>query len=508
MAKRKTLPTADAAAEPAAPAIVIEHLGRVRLEDISDSPFNPRKRYDGEKLRELADAYRRCAAQMALLNELEVDVADVDDHTARMLQRAENALREDLHPLDEADWFAGWVKDATVESIAAEIGKSPAYVSGRIKLASLITVARAELDAGNIGIGVAQLIAGLSSPDDQRRALEYAKSEGWEGHPPATDVVAEWITRELTMDLARAPWPLESAALVPEAGACATCPKRTGATIDLFAGVITGDRCLAKRCWDEKLAAHLREAKRAGELLEVTSKRGDTVKKPGAPLPTDCYKPVKPTQSDLDELRDHARDALVKDGPDKGQVRRVCAEPTCPVHGKELEPGFGFVATLGALISSPSSVDWEKKRAAENAKRELEEKVRLRALKLAIAKVKLEDGNLPLAELVRVADGQVRGNEEGEKRLEEVLGVKLPKKGMAGLERAQLSRSLLFSLFEWDIDGWRPGTELLDFAKRYKVDVAKIRAEFKTEEKVAAAAKASAPAKPAKKARAKAGAGR
>lgn len=64
-------------------------------------------------------------------------------------------------------------------------------------------------------------------------------------------------THELTL----APWKLDDETLVPKAGACTACPKRTGINSDLF-GESDGkakpkDRCLDVACWNTKQDASL-----------------------------------------------------------------------------------------------------------------------------------------------------------------------------------------------------------------------------------------------------------
>ncbi len=62
------------------------------------------------------------------------------------LQVIENVQRVDVHPLDEAQGYAALIElqpDAyTVETIAARVGRSPAYVNGRLRLIQLIAEAK------------------------------------------------------------------------------------------------------------------------------------------------------------------------------------------------------------------------------------------------------------------------------------------------------------------------------------------------------------------------------
>ena len=61
----------------------------------------------------------------------------------------------------------------------------------------------------------------------------------------------QWIEHNILLELASAPFSKEDAALVPEAGACLDCPKRTGHNKLLFADMGTGqkDSCSDPKCY-------------------------------------------------------------------------------------------------------------------------------------------------------------------------------------------------------------------------------------------------------------------
>jgi ParB family chromosome partitioning protein len=542
----------------------VTHLGPVKLELLNDSPFNARRTYDDRKLEDLANVYRfapetvprplvrkrpvgfegpgyelihghrrKRAAARAGLVELDVDLVDVDDHVARMLQWAENGNREDLTPLEEADFFAGWLATTTQdvgglprkvspESIAAEIARPVAFVRSRLKLALLVADGRAALADGRLGVGQAQLIAGLPG-DQQTKALERALTEDWNGRMTVR-ALARWI-EEQSLDLKRAPWELDDSVLAPAAGACTACPKRTGASGELFVGAIDGDRCLDRTCWDEKLKAHVKQARKTGELLEITDAWGNTVKKDGAPLPRACYVSITPSDDDLQDLKhdvevglredlaladdaplpqdkleqrlaeerayrfkecEHARDALVKSGPDKGQTRRVCAEPKCPVHGEEIQAPKVAGDKPDASAAAAQRRDWQAEAEAAKEKRDFESKVRCRALRLAMDKVKLAPGGFPTRDiLAQLASREIN---LGDLRpfIEDLVDWKPPEGrdvDMSKLDPQVLTRTLIASLYAGDLDGYRDADELLAFVKSKGVDVKKVRADLKAEAK-------------------------
>jgi hypothetical protein len=64
------------------------------------------------------------------------------------------------------------------------------------------------------------------------------------------------ILHHYTLALERAPFPIKDANLVPKAGACSTCPKRSGNSPELFADVKSGDVCTDPACFSAKRTAH------------------------------------------------------------------------------------------------------------------------------------------------------------------------------------------------------------------------------------------------------------
>jgi ParB/RepB/Spo0J family partition protein len=78
-------------------------------------------------------------------------------------------------------------------------------------------------------------------------------------HKPVVPTLAElrsWLQRAHYRGLDRVPWDLTDAALVPTAGACSSCPKRSGAAPELFADLTAvKDACLDAPCYEAKHVA-------------------------------------------------------------------------------------------------------------------------------------------------------------------------------------------------------------------------------------------------------------
>jgi ParB family chromosome partitioning protein len=114
---------------------------------------------------------------------------DVDTETADALSLGENFGREAMHPLDEAEAFAGLAaadgKDA--KAILFEFGVTEHYVRQRMKLATLAEPVKSAYRENAIDTGTAEAFAAV--PED--RQLEIWKEVG--GHPRHADHVRNVI---------------------------------------------------------------------------------------------------------------------------------------------------------------------------------------------------------------------------------------------------------------------------------------------------------------------------
>ena len=91
----------------------------------------------------VAGARRFRAAKIAEVPTVPVRIVSLSDAEALEAQLIENLQRRDVHPLEEAHGFRALLNldepKYSVEQIAAKTGKSPAYVTTRIKLTELST---------------------------------------------------------------------------------------------------------------------------------------------------------------------------------------------------------------------------------------------------------------------------------------------------------------------------------------------------------------------------------
>jgi ParB family transcriptional regulator, chromosome partitioning protein len=194
----------------------------------------------------VAGTRRFRASKLAKRESIPATVRELTDAQALELQVIENVQRVDVHPLDEAHGYAALIQlqpnTYTVESIASRVGRSPGYVSGRLRLIQLIPEAKQAFYDDKLTVAHAFEIARLQ-PNDQRRALQECFPHHRNTGAIIKDKRAEavtvrelrgWIAREIHLDLTNAPFDPQDEKLLPAAGACSRCPKQTGSNPLLF----------------------------------------------------------------------------------------------------------------------------------------------------------------------------------------------------------------------------------------------------------------------------------
>ena len=149
-----------------------------------------------------------------------------------------------------------------------------------------------------------------------------------------------WIEQNVYLRLKSVPFSKEDETLLPEAGSCANCPKRTGFNTLLFSEV-REDSCTDAACFNRKLDAHI--ARRKDKMPELVLISNEFSAPDGAPILTRrnyvevvARKGTKRGDSNpWNRSCNNIKTAIHTDGIDKGRLARVCAEPSCKVHFAE-----------------------------------------------------------------------------------------------------------------------------------------------------------------------------
>jgi ParB family transcriptional regulator, chromosome partitioning protein len=347
------------------------------------SPTNPRKTFHEDAMQELAASIRENGvlqpllvrprtersfeivfgerryrgAAMAEKETVPVCIREMTDAQVLEAQLVENLQRQDVHPLHEAQGFAALLRleepKYSIELIAAKCGKSAGYVTSRLRLTELAPAAVEAFTKDEIGLGHALLLAKLQA-QQQEEALTACWQENYTGGSKPKRILLpvrhlrEWIEHNILLELATAPFSKEDAMLVPEAGSCVECPKRTGHNTLLFEGIAAQhDSCSDPACFAAKVDAHVKQTVAARpKLVQITTAYGKPAE--GSPVvPRNQYveirqeKPKNKYQQDAPEFKTckYTAEAIVADGADKGEIRKICANPDCPVHHPKKRQG-------------------------------------------------------------------------------------------------------------------------------------------------------------------------
>ncbi len=213
-----------------------------------------------QKFEIVAGERRYRAAIIAGLAQVPTIIRTLTDLQAREIQLLENLQREDPHPMEEAEGFQELMLNAgyTAERLIDKLKKSRSYIYGRLKLCALTTEVREKFLDDVIPASSALLIARVPVPALQIKALAEISAPTYQGtgDPMPYRAAVRHIQERYMVDLTRALFKLSDATLLPLAGACTKCPKKTGNQPDVFSDIKSADVCTDPACYAEKRLAH------------------------------------------------------------------------------------------------------------------------------------------------------------------------------------------------------------------------------------------------------------
>ena len=355
---------------------VVFSVREIPLDKICESKTNPRREFDETKLAELADSVRQHGVLQAVVvrprsgnsdgayelvagtrryrasrlvgrETIPANIRELTDTQCLELQLIENLQRSDIHELDEAQGYAALMQmqpdNYTIETIASTVGRSEKYVTGRLRLLQLTPDARQAFYGGKLTFIHAFEIARLQ-PNDQRRALQ----ECFPNHRSTATILKdkkveaatvrelrEWIEREIHLDLTNAPFDTQDETLLPSAGSCTRCPKRTGNNPLLFPEVRQKSTCTDRECFRAKAEAlvqiRVRPLEEKGEkplrVSEVPAWQNTRDK-------ADVLYEGQFHKAKGKEECPNAKSAVYVDGKRTGAIFYVCQNEKCPVHAQ------------------------------------------------------------------------------------------------------------------------------------------------------------------------------
>lgn len=211
--------------QPAGPAVdARDQVQRIAPDRLVPCPFQPRKDFGADSLRELAESIKEQgivqpliarernghleliagerrwrAAQLAGLSEVPVIVRQADDVSVLELALIENLQRENLNPIEEAQGYAQLIGQfqMTQEVVAAKVGKSRAVVANALRLLKLAAELQGFVRDGRLSVGHAKAILGLPTESQQRSLAARVLKDGLNVRQTET-LVAQLVARLAT----------------------------------------------------------------------------------------------------------------------------------------------------------------------------------------------------------------------------------------------------------------------------------------------------------------------
>lgn len=491
------------------------------LSDLHAAPWNARRSFDEASLAELkasieqhgilvplivrpdgnkagyeivAGHRRFMAAGLAKLAAVPADVRELSDEEAREIGMVDNLQREDLTALDEAEGYqqifalAGEAgRRLTPAALAAKIGKPEGYVRLRLRLLTLDEAARSALREGRIVLGHAIELARLEAAA-QKEVVSWLLTDRFGGRPrredqiPGVRELKRHILDEVLLELREAPFDTKDAQLVPAAGSCVDCPKRTGNAKLLFADVRDKDICTDPVCFrakvarlvDVTVAALTAKGEKAVRISDDYSRDKDTPKE--ALVSSQCI--LLRYSANREKPCPARAMGVYVDGCDRGKTEPVCTDRKCKVHTQ-------------TYSSSGSATPQDAQR---RAKARQEKECRMRIARAIVEKT--EGLTLAVEAAIRSLASRLfdRSHYQGSQAVSEMLG--WPKDTLnhsgrdreARLAKLKVGRLVAVALLasasgELSVSEYAMGKpeELEKAAERYAVDVARIRKEVAAE---------------------------
>ena len=182
-----------------------EEIVNVKLDELRSNPYQPRKVFDEEALKELASSIkehgvfqpiivkksikgyeiiageRRVKASiMAGLTEIPAIIRDFNDTQMMEIALLENLQREDLNAIEEATAYKKLQEtlSLTQEELAHRLGKSRSHITNMIGLLSLSDEIQKEIVDNKISMGHARVLSKMSDATQQQELVDKIIKEG------------------------------------------------------------------------------------------------------------------------------------------------------------------------------------------------------------------------------------------------------------------------------------------------------------------------------------------
>ena len=175
------------------------------LTEIRSNPYQPRKEFDEESLKEFAESIkehgviqpiivkksikgyeliagerRTRASKMAGKETIPAIIRDFNDQQMMEIALIENIQREDLNPIEEAEAFEKIIAETgiTQEEAAKKFGKSRSYITNLLGILSLPEKTKKLVTEQKISMGHARALSKLEDPEEIDRLAKLIIEDG------------------------------------------------------------------------------------------------------------------------------------------------------------------------------------------------------------------------------------------------------------------------------------------------------------------------------------------
>jgi ParB family chromosome partitioning protein len=185
------------------------------ITDLRPNPYQPRKHFDDELLKELTESIKQHgvvqplivrksirgfeivagdrrfrAAKLAGLTKVPIVVRDFTDDQMMEIALVENLQREDLNPMEVAHAYQKLMKHLSItqEELAERVGKSRPHVANFLRLLQLPPQIQDDVSRGTLSMGHARALLGVKDPELLMKLAEKVKKE-----KPSVRQLEEWV---------------------------------------------------------------------------------------------------------------------------------------------------------------------------------------------------------------------------------------------------------------------------------------------------------------------------
>ncbi len=206
--KKSRLGKGISALIPEVPAAAAAATSEIPVADIRPNPLQPRRTFDEDALRELADSIgkhgllqpvvvsrapeggfhliagerRFRAVKLLGLETVPAVVREAESDADQLaLALIENVQREDLTPIEEARAYHHLRTELGLsqEKIAEQVGKERSTIANFLRLLQLPLEIQERVDSGSLSAGHARAIAGIDDREAQLTMADKVLAEGW-----------------------------------------------------------------------------------------------------------------------------------------------------------------------------------------------------------------------------------------------------------------------------------------------------------------------------------------